>query len=94
MKIPKKIRTYCPYCKKHTEHTVREAKKGKRRTLSWGQQKFLKKTKGYTSKVGKTLKPVKQSKRTVFMLICSVCGKKHPRVMPHAKKKPEIKTGE
>lgn len=91
MKIPKKIRTYCPFCKKHTEHTVKEARKGKRRTLAWGQQKHLKKIKGYTSKIGKTLKVVKQRRKTVMMLICKECGKKHRKVLPHSKKKTEFK---
>lgn len=91
MKIPKKIRTYCPFCRKHTVHSLKEAKRGQRRTLSWGQQKHLKKIKGYTSKIGKTLKHVKQSKKTVMMLTCSECKKAHRKVLPHSKKKPEFK---
>lgn len=94
MKVPKKMRTYCPYCKKHTEQSVKEQKKGARRTMSWGQQKFLKKSRGYVSKVGKTIKPVKQSKKTALILTCAVCKKKHIMVMPHSKKKLEIKAGE
>jgi large subunit ribosomal protein L44e len=29
MKMPKKIRTYCPFCKTHQEHEVEKVKKGK-----------------------------------------------------------------
>jgi ribosomal protein L44E len=32
MKIPKKIKRYCPKCKKHVEMTVAEAKKKTRST--------------------------------------------------------------
>src|SRR3989338_2922732 len=32
MKVPKKIKHYCPKCKKHTEMTVSEAKKRTRST--------------------------------------------------------------
>lgn len=91
MKIPKKIKAHCPFCKKHTEHTVKEMSKGKRRTLAWGQQKHLRKIKGYTSKVGKTLKVVKQSRKTVMMLVCNECKKKHGKILPHSKKKVEFK---
>lgn len=91
MKIPKKIRTYCPFCKKHIEHSIKEAKRGQRRTLSWGQQKHLRKIKGYTSKVGKTIKVVKQRKKTVMMLTCNECKKSHRKVFPHSKKKFEFK---
>jgi len=91
MEVPKEIKAYCKKCKKHTVHKVKIAKKGKRRTLSFGQSKFIEKTKGYTSKVGAKAKPVKQSKKTVLMLECSVCGSKHEKVLPDSKKQGTIK---
>ncbi len=95
MKIPATINTYCPKCNKHTPHKVRELKKSKgRRTLSFGQQKFLRATKGYTSKKAGVPRHVKQSQKQTLMLECTVCKKRHPKGMPHAKKKIEIKKKE
>ena len=94
MKIPDIINTYCPKCNKHTPHKVKELKKGARRTLSFGQQKFLRATKGYTSKKAGQVRKVKQSQKQTLMLECTICKKKHPKGMPHAKKKIEIKKKE
>jgi len=95
VKIPATINTYCPKCNKHTPHKVRELKKSKgRRTLSFGQQKFLRATKGYTSKKAGQVRKVKQSQKQTLMLECTVCKKRHPKGMPHAKKKIEIKKKE
>ena len=94
MKIPKTIKAYCRTCKKHTEQTLKEYKKGKVRTMSHGQMRHIAKTKGYTSKVGAKVKPVKQSKKQKFLGTCKECGKKMERVLPHSKKKAEIKRGE
>lgn len=94
LKIPAVIKTYCPKCKKHTDHKVKELRKGARRTLSFGQQKFLRATKGYTSKKAGQVRKVKQSQKQTMMLECTACKKKHPLVYPHAKKKIEIKKKE
>ena len=95
MKIPAIINAYCPKCNKHTPHKVKELKKGgKRRTLSWGQQKFLRATKGYVGKKAGVPRKVKQSTKQTLMLECTVCKKRHPKGMPHAKKKIEIKKKE
>jgi len=94
VKIPATINTYCPKCNKHTPHKVKELKKGPRRTLSFGQQKFLRATKGYTSKKAGQVRKVKQSQKQTLMLECTVCKKRHPKGMPHAKKKIEIKKKE
>jgi large subunit ribosomal protein L44e len=94
LKVPASIKTYCPKCKKHTAHKVKEVRKGARRTLAWGQQKFLRATKGYTSKKAGQVRKVKQSSKQSTMLECSMCKKKHPKVFPHAKKKLEIKKKE
>jgi large subunit ribosomal protein L44e len=94
VKIPATINTYCPKCNKHTPHKVKELRKGTRRTLSFGQQKFLRATKGYTSKKAGQVRKVKQSQKQTLMLECTICKKKHPKGMPHAKKKIEIKKKE
>ena len=47
MKIPKVVRTYCPKCRIHTEHSVSIYKKGKERSMSWGARKHEEDKKGY-----------------------------------------------
>ena len=90
MKIPQKIKAYCPHCRKHTEHKVSEAKTGKRRSTTAGQIRHVRKTKGYTSKVAGKAKHVKQSKKQKMMLTCSVCKKKHEKIIPRTRKKTEV----
>ena len=36
--MPKTKRTYCPTCRKHTEHKVFEVKKGQPSSLSYGSK--------------------------------------------------------
>lgn len=80
MKLPKKMRTYCPTCKKHTQHAVSQAKKRSARTLSWGQRQFVRTTRGYGSQPRSEQKKFyKTTKKIVLMLKCSECGKSHPR---------------
>jgi large subunit ribosomal protein L44e len=47
MKLPRKISTYCPKCKKHTLHDVERVKKKKASELRWGQRRFRRVTSGY-----------------------------------------------
>jgi len=96
MNIPKKINTYCPTCKKHTEHKVSKIgfKKNpaKPRKMSWGQRSFDRKIKGYTSSVGEKALVIKQSKRNTLLLECPVCKKKHEKTYgSRTKKKAEFK---
>ena len=95
MKIPKKIKTLCPKCRKHTEHTVKKItfKKSpsKARKVAWGQKKHLEKTKGYTSQLAGKKKVVKQRHKSVAMLECSVCKKKRQKPIADLKKAVEIK---
>ena len=90
MKIPQKVKAYCPYCRKHTEHKVSEAKSGKRRSTTAGQVRHVRKTKGYTSKIAGKAKHVKQSKKQKMMLKCAECGKKHEKIIRRTKKKAEV----
>lgn len=81
MEMPKRIRTYCPSCNTHTEHAVSLMSKGKARALAYGNRRQERKLRGHGGKrAGK--KPVKkQGKRQVVVLKCSVCKKKHQRVV-------------
>jgi large subunit ribosomal protein L44e len=75
IKFPKKIRTYCPRCNEHTEHSVAVYKSGKRRTLSEGQRRYLRKNKGYGSKRKPEQKRfAKTTKKVSLLITCSKCG--------------------
>jgi ribosomal protein L44E len=92
MTIPPKIRTNCPFCNKHTIHTVKEYKKGKTREMAEGQVKHKKKTKGYGSKVAGEKQVYKQAKRVRLNLTCEVCKKQHSVIRgARTKKRIEIK---
>lgn len=87
MKIPKKTKRYCKYCKKHNEHTVTLAKKRDRGSLRKGSIPRLEKrgsgkkgignkgrfSKGPMSKWKRT--GSKGSKKTDLRFKCSVCNK-------------------
>ncbi|MEM5882816.1 MAG: 50S ribosomal protein L44e [Candidatus Aenigmatarchaeota archaeon] len=91
MKIPKKIRTFCPFCRKHTEHEVEIAKKRQRRTLAQGQRRFLRKMKGYGSFPKENPKGrEKPTKKLDLRFKCLTCGKKHTRGKGFRVKKFEI----
>jgi large subunit ribosomal protein L44e len=79
MLIPKKQRRYCPKCRKHTEHTIEEAKRKTRRQNSKSQRRFLRKMKGYGSFPKENPKGrEKPTRKMDFRYKCVVCGKKHP----------------
>jgi large subunit ribosomal protein L44e len=90
MKFPKTVKTFCPYCKKHTEHTVEIAKKKPRRTLAQGQRRFLRKLKGYTSFPRPKPDVEKATKKLDLRFKCKVCGKKHERGQGWRAKKFEL----
>lgn len=75
MRIPKRIRTYCPRCKAHTVHTVVIYKHGKRRSVSQGERRYRAKQKGYGSKRKPEQKRfAKVTKKVVLKLKCTKCG--------------------
>ncbi len=75
MRIPKRIRTYCPRCKTHTVHTVVIYKHGKRRSMSQGERRYRAKQKGYGSKRKPEQKRfAKVTKKVVLKLKCTQCG--------------------
>jgi len=81
MKYPKEVRTYCPKCRKHTTHKAKLASKGRPRSMAFGNRKHKRKLKGYGGKRKgeKTVK--KQGKKQKIVLECSLCKKKHERVI-------------
>jgi len=87
MKFPKSIVTYCPYCNKHTVHTVKNPSKGRRRALAVGERRHARKLEGHGGKrAGK--KPVrKQGKRQKVILVCKECKKKQDRTIGTRTKK-------
>jgi len=79
MKFPKVVNRYCPYCRKHTEHTVKLAKRrarGKAHPTSQSQRRFLRKLKGYGSfPRPKASGEGKPTKNIDLRLTCKECGK-------------------
>ncbi|MEM1982655.1 MAG: 50S ribosomal protein L44e [Sulfolobales archaeon] len=75
MRIPKKLNSYCPRCKTHTEHSVTIYKHGKRRSLAEGERRYARKQEGYGSKRKPEQKRfAKVTKKVVLKLKCSKCG--------------------
>jgi large subunit ribosomal protein L44e len=88
MKFPGKIRTNCPFCKKHTEHDVRLNKKGKEQTMKRGRRKYEAVKAGYGGSPRTPKKAVfKVGKRPVLILKCKTCGKKHQKLFEARTKK-------
>ena len=95
MKIPSKIKTYCPYCRKHTEHTLKKygGSPQKPHALSRGERKKQRKLKGYGAnkiKAHKATPVYKQGKMVALLATCSECGKKHYFVIKRRVKKFEL----
>ena len=88
MKLPKSLKRYCPYCRKHTEHKVSQSKKKNPSSLTYGSKVRARKrgkARG-TGNRGRYSKPAiskfkmtgrKQTKKTDFRYKCSVCKKSH-----------------
>ena len=86
MRLPKKTKRYCPFCKKHTEQKISQVSSGhKRGTLRRGSKDRARKrgkNRGYGN-LGKYSKPAvtkfkrktKSTKKTNTMYTCSVCKK-------------------
>ena len=99
MKVPKSKKSYCPKCKKHTEHKLTTNKTtGKRGSLKRGSiQRARKRGLGrgfgnlgnYGSKGALTSWKrygVKTSKKEALKMTCSTCNKSKLGKMPRAKK--------
>jgi large subunit ribosomal protein L44e len=88
MKVPKAIKRYCPYCKKHTEHKVTKTKRKNPSSLKKGS-KYRAKKRGLargTGNLGRYSKPAiskfkmtgkKTTKKTDLRYKCNICNKVH-----------------
>lgn len=78
MKYPKKVRRFCPKCRKHTEHIVEESKRRPRRENTKSQRRFRRKERGYGSFPKENPKGREKPTRKVDLRFkCTVCNKKH-----------------
>lgn len=84
MKFPKKVKRYCPYCKKKTEQKVKEPSKGKASALKRGGKARIRArglwrgigNKGRYSRMKNQQKGKrKTTKKTNLMYTCTECGK-------------------
>jgi len=104
MKLPKTRKTYCPKCKKHTEHKIAEAKKRTPSTahpMSRGGKKRarLRGRMGLGSKGRYSKKPLskfkmtgkKQTKKIDLRYTCNICKKAHTVGKAWRAKKVEFK---
>ena len=101
MKVKKAVKRYCPYCKKHTDHKVSQAKKKSPSPLSYGS-KFRARSRGRArghGNLGRYSKPAisqfkmtgrKQTKKTDLRYECSVCKKTHVQSYGKRAKKVEF----
>ena len=81
--MPKTVKTLCPKCKKHQEHTVKQVKKRARSSahpMSQSVKRFARKTKGYRGfPRPKPKGEGKPTKKLDLRLICKVCKKQHTK---------------
>lgn len=81
MKYPKEKNVYCPFCKKHTPHTIERAKRRARsqgHPESQSQRRFKRKMRGYGSFPRPNPKGrAKPTQKVDLRYKCGVCGKKH-----------------
>ena len=74
MKMPSKVKRYCPHCKKYQTFEVSLGKKKKASELKWGQRRFRRVTRGY----GGFPRPKpegreKPTRRVYLKYRCTVC---------------------
>lgn len=88
MKMPKIIKTYCPFCKKHTEVSLERVKKGRASSLKQVASRQRKRQTGIgnSGKFSKVPGGDKPTKKVALKYRCSVCNKAHQRKGFRAKK--------
>lgn len=83
MKFPKTVKTLCPSCRKHTEHSVKVVKKrprGKARPNAQSKKRFERKIKGYGSFPRPNPKGEgKVTKKLDLRYQCKECKKMHSK---------------
>jgi len=102
MKLPKTVKRYCPYCRKHTEHKVSLSKKRQPSSLTYGSKVRARRrglARGHGNR-GRYSKPAiskfkmtgkKQTKKTDLRYECNVCKKSHAQRKGFRAKKIEFK---
>ncbi len=96
MKVVKQAKKYCPKCKKHTAHKIKQQKvkprpKTKKHGLKWGVRHQAKIEAGYGSfPKPKAAKSEKTSKHPTFVCTCSVCNKSQIKVYRRTKKVSQV----
>ncbi len=94
MKIPAKMRTFCPQCNTHTDQEVK-IEKAKQR--GGGMNQGSRRSARWTSRIGNhgrySRRPIaarnmtsKTTKKVDLRITCSQCGKKWIRSRPRAKR--------
>mgnify|MGYP000445090002 CR=1 FL=1 len=84
---PRKVKRYCPVCKKHTMHSVERVKKRKASELKQGQRRFRRVMRGYRGfPRPKPEGREKTSKRLALKFTCEICKKSHQPASIRAKK--------
>lgn len=78
MKFPQTQKRFCPYCGKHTIHTVKKVSGKQKRPLAAGERRFKRKMKGF----GSFPKPnpkgrEKPTRKLDLKYTCKECGKSH-----------------
>ena len=101
MKLPKTTRRLCPYCGKHTEHKIVQAKRASASSLKKGS-KYRAKKRGLArgkGNLGRYSKPAitkfkltgaKQTKKADIRYQCSVCKKMHTQAAGKRSKRLEF----
>ena len=80
MKMPKQIKAHCPFCNKHTLHTVERVRKGQATTMAHiDRQKKRAQGIGNSGKFSKVPGGDKPTKRVNLRYRCNVCNKAHNR---------------
>lgn len=75
MKVPRSIRTNCPKCKTHTDHSISIYKAGKRRGAKAGERRQARRKKGYGGqKFPSQHNQAKVTKKQVLQLTCKECN--------------------
>ena len=102
MKLPKVVKRYCPYCKKHTEHKITQNKRQAPRTMTYGS-KVRARRRGQARGLGnrgRYSKPAisgfkmtgkKLTKKTDLRYECKECKKQHMQKKGIRAKKVEFK---
>jgi len=79
MKMPRVIKGYCPFCKKHNDLEVERVKARTRSELRAGQRRYRRALRGYGGFPRPKPSGEKPTKRVNLRFRCKVCKKAHNR---------------